>query len=109
ISVRKEIKKDRRPVPQKNLIVPLVKWRSRRSSAVFSLRIRRLIRSFAELRAISAFIFSIARETSSVTWAILRLLMISLTFAGIPSVLEIASPRVTALLTTFKFVPQERQ
>src|SRR5581483_9422139 len=72
-------------------------------SAVFFFS--QLLRCFsAEARAISTFIFSMARETSSVTCEIF-----SLTFDGTVSDFEIASVKVTTLPMTFRFVPQERQ
>src|SRR5712692_7677789 len=100
-------------MPENIVIKPLVKWRSRRCAAVFSFlscldhgwwRI-----GFSELRAISRFILSSARETSSVTCAILILLNMSLSLAGMPSLLAIASLSVTALPITLRLAPQDRQ
>ena len=66
-------------------------------------RPRNFDRRSAELRAISLFTLLIARETSSVTWAIF-----SLTLGGTPS-FEMTSLQVTTLPMTFRFVPHERQ
>src|SRR6266849_3313680 len=105
-------------MPESIVTKPLVKWLSRRCSAVFCF-LSCLGQSCLDhcwprigslwLRAISRFILSSARETSSVTCAILMLLNMSLSFAGIPSLLAIASLSVTALPITLRLAPHDRQ
>src|SRR5712692_1600422 len=100
-------------MPENIVTKPLVKWPSRRCAAVFGFLScldhdwRRIGPS--RLRAISLFILSSARETSSVTCAILMLLNMSLSFAGMPSLRAIASLSVTALPITLRLAPQDRQ
>src|SRR5713226_3095545 len=105
-------------MPENIVTKPLVKWLSRRCSAVFCFLSgrghSRLDQCWprigpSRLRAISRFILSSARETSSVTCAILILLKMSLSFAGIPSLLAIASLSETALPITLRLAPQVRQ
>src|SRR5712692_3581408 len=105
-------------MPENIVTKPLLKWLSRRCSAVFGflscLGHSRLDHGWwrigpSELRAISLFILSSARETSSVTCAILMLLNMSLSFAGMPSLRAIASLSVTAFPITLRLAPQDRQ